>query len=58
MLRIARARSGAIETVSTFRGIRSRGGIESKVGEFPIEKIDEALIKEKFVALFKRLVAK
>lgn len=38
--------------------ITSRGGIESKVGEFPIDKIDEAFIKEKFVALFKRLVAK
>ena len=38
--------------------ITSRGGIESKVGEFPLDKIDEAFIKEKFVALFKRLVAK
>ena len=38
--------------------ITSRGGTESKIGEFPIEKIDEAFIKDKFVALFKRLVAK
>jgi hypothetical protein len=38
--------------------ITSRGGHESKIGEFPLEKIDEAFIKDKFVALFKRLVAK
>jgi hypothetical protein len=38
--------------------ITSRGGNDSKVGEFAIDKIDEAFIKEKFVALFKRLVAK
>jgi hypothetical protein len=38
--------------------ITSRGGIESKVGEFPIDKLDETFIKDKFVALFKRLVAK
>ena len=38
--------------------ITSRGGNESKIGEFPLEKIDQALIKDKFVALFKRLVAK
>ena len=38
--------------------ITSRGGNESKVGELPLEKIDAAFIKDKFVALFKRLVAK
>jgi hypothetical protein len=38
--------------------ITSRGGNESKVAEIPLEKLDEAYIKEKFVALFKRLVAK
>ena len=38
--------------------ITSRGGNESKVAEIPIDKIDQAYIKEKFVALFKRLVAK
>ena len=38
--------------------ITSRGGIESKVGEFPLEKIDTAFIRDKFIALFKRLVAK
>jgi hypothetical protein len=38
--------------------ITSRGGNESKVGEFPLEAIDEAFIRGKFVALFKRLLAK
>jgi len=38
--------------------ITSRGGVESKVGEVPIEKVDVNLIREKFVALFKRLVTK
>ena len=38
--------------------VTSRGGIESKVAEIPIEKVDAAYIKEKFVALFKRLVSK
>ena len=36
--------------------ITSRGGVESKVGEVPIEKVDVTLIREKFVSLFKRLV--
>jgi hypothetical protein len=38
--------------------ITSRGGVESKVGEVPLEKIDTAFIRDKFVALFRRLVAK
>ena len=38
--------------------ITSRGGVESKVGEVPIEKVDVSLIREKFIALFKRLVTK
>lgn len=38
--------------------ITSRGGNESRVGDFPLEKLDETFIKDKFVALFKRLVAK
>lgn len=38
--------------------ITSRGGIESKVGEFPLEALDETFIRGKFVALFKRLIAK
>jgi len=36
--------------------ITSRGGVESKVAEVPIEKVDVNLIREKFVSLFKRLV--
>ena len=43
--------------VVTISDITSRGGIESKIGEFPIEKIDTNLIRDKFVALFKRLVS-
>ena len=42
----------------TICDITSRGGSESKIGEFPLEKVDGQLIKDKFVALFKRLVAK
>ena len=37
--------------------ITSRGGNESKVAEVTLDKVDQQLIKEKFVALFKRLVA-
>ena len=37
--------------------ITSRGGAESKVAELPLDKVDQQLIKDKFVALFKRLVA-
>jgi hypothetical protein len=37
--------------------VTSRGGVESKVGEFTLDKIDAPLIKDKFVALFKRLTA-
>ena len=42
----------------TISDITSRGGSESKIGEFPLDKVDGQLIKDKFVALFKRLVAK
>lgn len=38
--------------------ITSRGGSESKVAEVPPEQVDAHLIKDKFVALFKRLAAK
>ena len=38
--------------------ITSRGGNESKIGEFPLDKIDAAFVRDKFIALFKRLVAK
>ena len=41
----------------TICDVTSRGGIESKVAELPLDKIDAALIRDKFVALFKRLVA-
>jgi hypothetical protein len=41
----------------TICDVTSRGGVESKVAEFPLDKIDAALIRDKFVALFKRLVA-
>jgi hypothetical protein len=37
--------------------ITSRGGVVSKIGEFPLEAINEALVKEKFVVLMKRLIA-
>lgn len=36
--------------------ITSKGGVESKVGDFPLEKIDAMFVRDKFVALFKRLV--
>ena len=38
--------------------ITSRGGNDSKIGEFPLDKIDTSFIRDKFIALFKRLVAK
>jgi hypothetical protein len=41
----------------TICDVTSRGGIESKVGEFPLERIDASFIKEKFVAVFKRVLA-
>jgi hypothetical protein len=37
--------------------VTSRGGIDSKIGDFHVESIDANFIKEKFVALFKRLLA-
>ena len=42
----------------TICDMTSRGGVESKIGEFPLEKMDMPFIRDKFVALFKRLVAK
>ena len=41
----------------TICDITSRGGVESKIGDFPIDKMDAAFVKDKFVALFKRLLA-
>ena len=42
----------------TICDMTSRGGVESKIGEFPLEKMDMPFIRDKFVALFKRLVTK
>lgn len=41
----------------TICDITSRGGVESKIGEFPIDKVDMPFIRDKFVSLFKRLVS-
>jgi hypothetical protein len=41
----------------TICDVTSRGGVESKIGDFPVDRIDAGFIKEKFVALFKRLLA-
>ena len=35
-----------------------RGGEITKEGEYPLEKIDDVLIKEKFIILFQRLMRK
>jgi hypothetical protein len=41
----------------TICDITSRGGIASKIGDFAIEQVDAAFIRDKFVALFKRIVS-
>jgi hypothetical protein len=41
----------------TICDITSRGGVESKIGDFPLETIDAGFIRDKFVALFKRLLS-
>lgn len=41
----------------TICDVTSRGGVESKIGDFTVDKIDAAFVKDKFVALFKRLLA-
>lgn len=41
----------------TICDVTSRGGVESKIGDFPVDKIDATFVKDKFVALFKRLLA-
>ena len=38
--------------------ITSKGGVESKIAEVPLDKIDTPFIRDKFVALFRRLVSK
>lgn len=37
--------------------ITARGGVISKIGEYPLDKVDAALVREKFIALFKRLLS-
>lgn len=37
--------------------ITSRGGVESKIGDFAIDQVDQTFIKDKFLALVKRVVA-
>jgi hypothetical protein len=41
----------------TICDITSKGGVVSKVGDYMLERVDATLIKEKFVALFKRLAS-
>ena len=46
------------ETVQvTLCDITARGGVVSKVGDFPLDKVDEFFIREKFRALLNRLVS-
>jgi hypothetical protein len=35
-----------------------KGGVVSKEGEYPLEKVDDTFIKEKFILLFHRLMRK
>lgn len=42
----------------TLCDITSRGGVESKVGDYTLDKVDTMFVRDKFVALFKRLVGK
>ena len=44
--------------VAMISDITSRGGNDSKIGEFPLDKVDTSFIRDKFIALFKRLVSK
>ena len=37
--------------------VTSRGGVESKIGDFPVEQMDQDFIKDKFLAMVKRVVA-
>jgi hypothetical protein len=47
-------KSQAVEV--TLCDITARGGVVSTIGEFPLEKIDTAFVRDKFVALLNRLV--
>jgi hypothetical protein len=48
-------KTGMVEV--TLCDITSRGGVASKVGDFAIERVNAAFIRDKFVALFKRIVS-
>ena len=37
--------------------VTSRGGVESKIGDFAVEQMDQNFIKDKFLAMVKRVVA-
>ena len=37
--------------------ITAKGGVISQIGEYPLDKVDAALVRDKFIALFKRLLA-
>ena len=41
----------------TLCDITSRGGVVSTIGDFPLQQIDASFIRNKFVALFKRIVS-
>jgi hypothetical protein len=41
----------------TICDVTSRGGVESKIGDFAVDRIDANFVKEKFVALFKRILS-
>src|SRR5258706_13146256 len=41
----------------TISDITARGGVVSKIGDYPLEKVDEFLVREKFRALFNRLAS-
>jgi hypothetical protein len=45
------------ETVQvTLCDITAKGGVVSKIGDYPLDKVDKELIREKFIALFNRLL--
>lgn len=40
----------------TICDVTAKGGVVSKIGDYPIDKVDKVLIREKFIALFNRLL--
>jgi hypothetical protein len=34
------------------------GGVISKIGEYPLDKVDAFLVREKLIAMFNRLLSK